>query len=194
MIVIDHPAMDIPQQEFFDNRSMEFITIPAKHVDAFHLQLEHSLLSIARWESKWHTSFVNKDPITGEELMDYIRCMTINPQKNPEVYEYLTQEDMYRIRDYMSDQMSAWKMREAKSKSKKKTVETAETFYFAMIELGIPFECEKWHFNRLLALIDYSASKNGNGGKSGKSRSQKEMMQYYHELNVANRKKYHSKG
>ena len=67
--------------ELFDNSTQEFITIPSRHIDPIHLQLEHSLMSIAKWESKWHESFFDKEEMTGEQLIDYIRCMTINPQK-----------------------------------------------------------------------------------------------------------------
>ena len=202
MLPIDHPARDIPELEYFDNSTQEFIHIPARHVDAVHLQLEHSLMSIAKWESKWHTSFLSKEQMTPEEFLDYLRCMTINGQKNPEVYKNLEQEDYQKIMEYMNDPMSAIDMTAKKTKKKKpgrKTADTAEAIYFAMIQLGIPLDCEKWHFNRLSALIDYCAENDGGGGGSkgamqNRPRSQKEMMEFYHALNQKNRKKYNSKG
>lgn len=198
MLPIDHPARDVPELEFFDNAKQEFIVIPAQHIDEIHLQLEHSLISIAKWESKWHTSYFSQEQMTPEQFLDYVRCMTINPQKNPDIYKNLLQEDFEKIMAYMTDPMSAIDLSsKKKKKGKKKGNDTAETIYFSMTQLGIPFDCEKWHINRLLALIDYCAE-NGSGvsGGSGanRPRSQKEMMDLYHSLNQKNRKKYNSKG
>ena len=201
MLSIDHPARDVPEQEYFNNLTQEFIKIPGKHIDAIHLQLEHSLMSIAKWESKWHEAFLGKDQLTPEEFLDYVRCMTINPQKNPDVYMSLSQEDFEKILTYMADPMSAIDLTAKKKKRKpgKRTMDTAEAIYFAMIQLGIPLDCEKWHFNRLSALIDYCAENDGGGGGSkgamqNRPKSQKEMMEFYHALNQKNRKKYNSKG
>ena len=201
MLPIDHPARDIPDQEYFNNATQEFIKIPGRHVDAIHLQLEHSLMSIARWESKWHTSFLGREQMTPEEFLDYVRCMTVNPQKNPETYQNLERGDFERIMAYMNDPMSAIDLTaKKKKKSRKKTADTAESIYFAMIQLGIPVEWgEKLHFNRLSALIDYCAENDGGGGGSkgsmqNRPKSQQEMMEFYHALNQKNRKKYNSKG
>lgn len=196
MLPIDHPARDIPAQEFFDNRTQTFISIPAQHIDAIHLKLEHSLMSIARWESKWHKSFMGCEQLEKDEFIDYVRCMTINTQSNPEVYNYLTEEDLKAIIEYMMDPMSAWVPKNKKRKPGKKKAETVESVYCAMFNLGIPQEWEKRHFNQLTALIDYCAS-NGQGGMAGtanRPKSQRELMSLYHDMNMANRKKYHSKG
>ncbi len=139
--------------------------------------------------------------MTPEKFLDYLRCMTINTQKNPNVYQDLEQEDYEKIIRYMDDPMSAIDLSAKKKKKKKpgkKTVETAEAIYFAMIQLGIPLECEKWHINRLSALIDYCAENENGGGSKGamqnRPKTQKEMMEFYHALNQKNRKKYNSKG
>lgn len=198
-LVIDHPARDIPQQELFDNRSQTFITIPEQHIPAFHLQLRHSLMSIAKWESRWHDSFLAKETMDADELIDYVRCMTINTQKNQDVYKYLGKDDYDQILEYMQDPMSAIDLnakRNKETKKGRKKRETAESVYYAMFNLGIPIECEKWHFNRLSALLDYCAD-NGTGGKAGtagRPKTQREMMELYHALNQKNRKKYNSKG
>ena len=199
MKTIDRPARDIPKLEFFDNRTQEFVTIEEQHLPAIHLQLEHSLRSIAKWESKWHEPFIGRDDLAGEMLLDYIRCMTINTVKDPKVYEALTQEDLLEIIEYMQDANSAWQIREDKKKDgrskKKKKPDTVETIYFAMIQYGIPPEYENWHFNRLVALLDYFDSKGGGiGGGSPKKKTEREIMEMYTALNEKNRKKYHSKG
>lgn len=199
ILTIDHPAREIPEQEFFDNRTQMFITVPAHRVPAIHLQLVHSLMSISKWESRWHTSFMSKENMTGEEFLDYIRCMTINPQKNQDVYKYLTQEDFEIIGNYIQDPMSAFvvKKKGKKPPKNRRQQDTVEAVYYAMINLGIPMDlCQKWHFNRLSALIDYCADNgmSGMAGTAGRPKSQREMMEMYHALNQKNRKKYNSKG
>lgn len=196
MLLIDHPARDIPKIEFFDNRTQEFITIEARHVGPIHLQLEHSLMSIAKWEAKWHEPFIGREDMTGDELKDYVRCMTINPQKNPEVYDDLSREDIAKIVEYMEDPHSAWVINSKKKGKKQKRPDTIEAIYYAMIQYGIPMECEKWHFNRLIALLDYCDSKGGSTSGAGGpvKRSQKEIMEMYRAMNEKNRKKYNSRG
>lgn len=197
MLLIDRPARDLPKIEFFNNATQEFITIEARHIGPIHLQLEHSLMSIAKWEAKWHTPFIGKDEFSGDEMKDYIRCMTINPQKNPDIYDDLTQEDVDQIVRYMQDENSAWVIRQKKKEKKQKKAEPVESVYYAMIQYGIPMECEKWHFNRLVALLDYCDSKGGGyggGGGNMEKKNRKEILDMYRALNEKNRKKYNSKG
>lgn len=198
VLTINHPARDVPKVEYFDNIKQEFITIEARHIDAVYLKLEHSLRSIADWESRWHTAFVGRENMTPEELLDYIRCMTTNQIRNPDVYEGLTQEDINRIVAYMQDPCSAWEMKTGSKDKKKKTkkADTAEMYYWAMIQYGVPLECQNWHFNRLLALLDYCGYKGGSTSGAGgpKKKSEREIMEMYRALNEKNRKKYNSKG
>lgn len=154
-------------------------------------------MSISKWESKWHVSFFAEDNMNGEKLLDYIRCMTINHQKNPDVYQDLTQEAVLEIIEYMNDPQSAWVINQKKKgKGGKKKPDTVEAIYYGMIQYGIPMECEKWHFSRLMALIDYCDSKGGSTSGAGGpvKKSQKEIMEMYRAINEKNRKKYNSKG
>ena len=198
MKVIDRPERIVPGSEFFDNRTQTFITVEEKHIPAIHLQLEHSLMSIAKWESKWHEPFIGREGLTAEELLDYIRCMTINPQKNPDIYTDLDQNDLLEIVNYMHDGSSAWEITGTKKKGGKKSrkPDTVEAIYYAMIQYGVPMECEKWHFNRLMALLDYCDYKGGSTSGAGgpAKKSQKEMMEMYRAMNEKARKKYNSKG
>lgn len=196
MLSIDRPARTIPKREYFDNRTQEFITVEETRLEAVHLQLEHSLRSIAKWESRWHVAFSGRENMSGEELLDYIRCMTVNQVKNPKVYEQLTQEDLLKIVTYMQDPNSAWEISsKKKAKKARKRQDTVETVYYAMIQFGIPMECENWHFNRLMALLDYFDAKGGgNGGGNAQKRNKREMLDAVMALNMANRKKYNSKG
>ena len=198
MKIIDIPARDIPSVEYFDNRIQEFVKTEARHIDPIHLQLEHSLMSIRKWEAKWHEPFIDANAkLSGEKLLDYIRCMTVNPVKNPQVYNDLTKEALEDIIEYMQDPQSAWVINQKKKGGKKsRKPDTAETIYYAMIQFGIPQECEKWHFNQLMALIDYCDSKGGSTSGAGgpAKKSQKELMDMYRAINEKNRKKYNSKG
>lgn len=195
MLSIDHAARHIPKREYFDNQTQEFITIPEVHLAEMHLKLEHSLRSMATWESRWHKPFVGRDELNGEELLDYIRCMTTNQQKDPAIYEQLTQNDLDRIIEYMQDPYSAWEIRPQKSRKSKKP-QTVESIYYAMIQYGVPPEYENWHINRLLSLLDYCDSKGGSVSGAGgpRKKSEREIMEMYRALNEKNRKKYHSKG
>ena len=136
-------------RELFDERTETFI-----ETKDTTLHLEHSLMSLAKWESKWHKPFLDeKTEKTNEEMKDYIRCMTITQNVDPMVYESLTQKNIKEIRDYIDDPMTAtWFNDKKTTQGRKKTV-TAELIYYWMITLEIPFECEKWHLNRLLTLI-----------------------------------------
>lgn len=135
--------------EFYDESKNEFIVLKD-----CELQLEHSLISLSKWESKWHKPFLKKEPKTAEEIKDYIRCMTIVQNVNPLVYESLTNKDVEIVQEYLADPMSATVITQEKLKSKQRVV-TAELIYYWMVTYKIPFEpCEKWHLNRLLTLID----------------------------------------
>lgn len=153
-------------------------------------------MSIAEWECKWHVPFLGKENLTGEELLDYVRCMTINTQKDPNVYNDLTQEAMIKIVEYMQDPQSAWEINKKKKGRKNRKPDTVEMIYYGMIQYGIPLECEKWHFNRLMALLDYCDSKGGSVSGAGgpAKKSQKEILEMYRAINEKNRKKYNSKG
>lgn len=116
------------------------------------LHLEHSLISLSKWESKWHKSFLD-DNKTEEEMLDYIRCMTIMQNVDPSVYMHLSTENMKEIKAYLDDPMTATTFNDNKRPRSKQKKTTAELIYYWMITLQIPVEFEKWHLNRLLTLI-----------------------------------------
>ena len=135
-------------REFFDERTEEFVSTK----DTV-LCLEHSLISVSKWESKWHKPFLSTQNKTEEEMLDYIRCMTITQNVDNNVYYGLSQDNLMEIKNYMEDPMTAtWFNDKNNPKSKQKSV-TTELIYYWMISLGIPIELEKWHLNRLLTLI-----------------------------------------
>ena len=177
-------TIELPQLEVFDNQTMEFITYPPAK-----LLLEHSLRSISKWEGKWHTPFPLGETMTNEEFLDYVRCMTTNPQKDMTVYFRIGQKEAKEIIDYMQDSHTA-KTFYDKPKPRIRIKQTAEDYYRAMAYYGIPFECENWHFGRLTALLKTCES---NGG-SGEKMTYREQQAYYRQINDMRRKKLGTKG
>lgn len=178
--------------ELFIADKNEFLTVKPQT-----LMLEHSLISISRWESKWKKPFHNpnkEEQKTPEEFIDYIRCMTINKNVDPNVYICLTSEDLDKIGKYIEDPMTAtWFSNmdgENGNPRANREIITSEVVYYWMIKAGIPLECEKWHFNRLVTLIQVFGAKDGNQKKMGRN----EILQRNAKLNAARRKKYNTKG
>lgn len=187
MLVIDIPASIYEKPGTWDGHKKQLVrTAPA------HLEMEHSLLSIWKWESKWKIPFSETRQMTTEQFLDYCRCMTINKQKDPDVYKYLRQKDAQKIAEYMTDNMSARVIRGNQFRKKRgpKIRMTSEYYYWLMTQYNIPFDCEKWHFNRLLALIDCCSSNNGDSAPM----SYREKQQYYALLNAQRRKLSHTTG
>lgn len=174
----------IPSSELFNEELNEFIYIKEKTIE-----LEHSLISISKWESKYHKPFMGNYEKTMEEQLYYIQCMTIKPVDS-KVYLGLTNDVMRQINDYIKDPMSATTIPSSKNKSAPREKITSELIYYWMISLNIPFECEKWNLNRLIKLIEVCNFKN----KPQKNMSAKDLAAQNRALNAARRKKFHSKG
>lgn len=149
--------------EYFDEARGEFV-----YTNSTTLTLEHSLISLSKWESKWHKPFLGSTEKTAEELLDYIRCMTITQNVDPNVYLSLSQENFNDIKNYMEDTMTATWFTERDNPRHRQKVITAELIYYWMVALQIPFECEKWHLNRLLTLIRVCNIENSPKKKMGR--------------------------
>lgn len=148
----------VPETRFFNEQTSEFFTVPEKTI-----QLEHSLVSISKWESKWKKPFLDSQEKTKEETLDYVRCMTLTQNVDTEVYYRLSKENMEEISAYINDPMSATWFTEDKQSGRgphKKEIITSELIYYWMVALTIPFECQKWHLNRLLTLVRICNIKN----------------------------------
>lgn len=157
----------IPEIEYYDNAKEEFFLIK-EHT----LILEHSLISISKWESKYKKAFLGKQEKTNEEIFEYIKMMNINPDCDEKLYLGLNQKLINEISDYISDEMSATVFAEDKFKtynSINNDVFTSELIYYYMFSFNIPKECEKWHINRLLKLIRVFSVKNNTNKKMNKS-------------------------
>lgn len=145
----------IPGTELWDEERGEFVTIATKTI-----VLEHSLVSLSKWESKWCKPFLSKTQKTNEETVDYIKCMTITQNVDPNLYLGLTNENIEQINAYIDAPMTATWFTEDKNTPKGREQVTAELIYYWMIALNIPFECQKWHLNRLLTLVRVCNIKN----------------------------------
>jgi hypothetical protein len=179
MLQITIPAMN----DLWDERNQQFLSIKETTI-----QLEHSLLSISKWESKWNKSFINTKDKTEEELIDYIKCMTITKNVDPNIYVCLTAENIQEIVNYINAPMTATIIRDTE-KSSRETV-TSELIYYWMISLNIPVKFEKWHLNRLITLIRVCSIKN----QPAKKMSRGEIMQRNAALNAARKKRWNTKG
>ena len=140
-------TITIPAGELWDENTDTFVQTKAQT-----LELEHSLISVSKWESKWGIAFLAEGKKTDEQLTDYIRDMTITRGVDPTVYLTLPAETISVITDYIAAPMTATKINERQTKHSDELV-TAELIYYWMISLNIPFECRKWHLNRLLTLV-----------------------------------------
>ena len=172
--------------ELYDEGKGEFI--PAKPPQT--LKLEHSLVSLSKWESKWCKPYLTKVPKTTEEVIDYIRCMTLTQNVDPNAYYYLTKEQCDKIADYIEAPMTATHVTIPDDGKRSREQVTSELIYYWMLSLNIPWECQKWHLNRLLTLIKVCNAKN----TPPKKRSKQELRASYAALNAARRKKLNTKG
>ena len=154
------------------------------------LQLEHSLISISKWEARWHKPLLSKTEKTIEETIDYIKCMTLTQNVKEEVYDHLSQENIDEINEYIDNPMTATTFSGDNSKGRSRDIVTSEVIYYQMLSYGIPFECQKWHLNRLLTLIRVCNVKN----QPPKKMSRKQIIERNRALNAARRKRLNSKG
>lgn len=175
----------IPAVEQWDEIKQEFVSTKEQT-----LSLEHSLVSLSKWESKWCKAFLTKQEKTLEETLDYIKFMTITKNIDPEVYNYLTNRNIIEINEYIEAPMTATYFSDEKISKTNRELITAEIIYYWMIALNIPFECQKWHLNRLLALIKVCNIKN----QPPKKRGKKEIMSRNNTLNAARRKQLNTRG
>lgn len=178
----------IPSTEVYDPEKNEF-----KSIKGQTLVLEHSLVSLQKWEAIHHKPFLSKEDKTLQETKSYIQCMTVTTNVNPEIYDYLTENNMRDVNAYISNPMTATTITDRRpegSSMKPKEVMTAEVIYYYMIALEIPFECKKWHLNQLLTLINVCSIKN----EPPKKMSKAALMKRNSSLNAARRAAMHTKG
>lgn len=178
--------IEIPvESERWDEELGEFIIPPGAIID-----LEHSLVSVSKWESKWCKPFFSKAEKTSEEILDYISMMAITPDVQPEVWNGLTQQNVNDIRAYIDAPMTATTFGKETRPANNREVITSELIYYWMIALNIPPEYQHWHINRLLTLIRVCNIKNAPPKKQSKG----DIMRRNAALNAERRARLNSKG
>lgn len=175
----------IPKTELWDEKNEVFIINNKEQI----LTLEHSLLSISKWESKWKKPFLSRDEKTDEETIDYIRCMTTTSNVDSTIYNFIDSKIIEQVNNYIDDPMTATWFND-KEKSNSRQIITSELIYYWMIALNIPWETQKWHLNRLLTLIKVCNIKNA----PPKKMSMNEVMNRNAAINKARKAKYNTKG
>lgn len=175
----------IPETELFNEKTYEFIKLPSVTIT-----MEHSLLAISKWESKWEKPFLDREEKTPDELYDYFRCMTVKPTVDAETYKRMTAAQIKQITDYINAPMTATTFSTNKQTKASREIVTSELIYYWMTANQIPFETEKWHINRLLTLIRICGIKNGKQDKMSK----KDIYSQNRALNAARRAKHGSRG
>lgn len=178
----------IPAGELFNESTSEFIA-----VKEHNLQLEHSLVSLSKWEQKWHKPFLDyltNGKLTFDQTIDYIKFMTLTKNVDPNCYLFLTEENIEAIKEYISNPMTATTFSNEPVGGRGGEKITNEILYYDMVALNIPFECEKWHLNRLMTLIKVCNIKSQPPKKMGKG----DIMRSNAALNAARRKQHNTKG
>ena len=179
-------TITIPAEEKWDEVKEELVLSKGCTIT-----LEHSLISISKWESKWNKIFLSKNNKTLEETLSYIECMTITQNVDPDVYKHLSMSNIDDINAYINAPMTASTVAEKNNPERISREQiTSELIYYWMINFNIPFECEKWHLNRLLMLVKICNVKNS----SPKKMSKKDMYSRHAAINAANRRRFNSKG
>lgn len=177
----------VPANEYFDERTQEFSEVKEQV-----LIMEHSLISISKWEAKWKKPYFSEETKTNEEVLDYLRCMTISPQNvENSVYESLSKENIEKITAYIDDPMTATTISDTHPRSGRKQIVTSELIYYWMIAQNIPTEYEKWHINRLMTLIRICSIKND---PNPKKMSRGAIAKQNRAINSARRAKYGTRG
>jgi hypothetical protein len=174
----------VPTIELFDEIKQEFM-----HTKEYELRLEHSLVSLSKWESKWCKPFLTKSDKTTEETIDYIRCMTITQNVDPMAYMCIQKKEMDEVANYIDAPMTATTIVKEKGKITKEII-TSEIIYYWMVSFNIPFECQTWHLNRLLTLINVCNIKN----QPPKKMNRKEFMAKQKALNETRKAQYKTPG
>lgn len=174
----------MPFVELFDEQTNSFAAVKEQV-----LQLEHSLVSVSKWESIWKKPFLSKDKKTYDESVDYIRCMTLTQNVDPRIYISVPNSIIAQITNYIEDPMTATTFSKQNTPPNREVI-TSEIIYYWMITLNIPLECQKWHLNRLLTLINVCNLKN----QKPKKMTPRQLYMKQHALNEARKSQLHTQG
>ena len=179
-------TITIPDRELYDEAIEEFVNVKGRE-----LRLEHSLVSLSKWESKVHKPFLTKEDKSKAETIEYIKCMTMTQNVEDKVYKAIPNTVINEVSAYIENPMTATSFNEQEEKRKvNREVITAEIIYYWMIALQVPMECQKWHLNRLLTLINVCNIKN----QPKRKMSRGEIVARNRALNAERRQRFASEG
>ena len=172
----------IPKQDLWDDTRGEFIPIGEDTT----LTLEHSLVSLSKWESRWHKPFLSPEEKTKEEMYDYFRCMILNEKFDDNIVYAFTAADIKKVESYMEESQTATTFPEEKStEPQSNELMTSELIYYYLGQMQCPFiPTETWHLSRVLTLIRVASFKNRPEKKLGK----KEALQQCEDINERNKR------
>lgn len=175
----------VPSTELFNDETQTF-----HNEEAFELELEHSLVSLSKWESIYLKPFLSTEDKTPQEVFGYVEAMIVSPKFPPGVFQRLSQENLNAINAYIESKQSATTFGRMPERKGRGEVITAELVYYWMVAFNIPFECERWHLNRLFALIRICNLKNS----KPKKMSRHELAARNRELNAERRERLNTAG
>lgn len=177
----------VPATELWDEEKLEFVSGSKE----YKLQLEHSLVSLSKWESKYHKPFLTRNERTLDEIIDYVKCMTITQNVPDDVYKRITKPMLVQISEYIDNDMTATTFAPEIGGGKRNNEQiTAELIYYWMFSLNIPMDCQKWHLNKLITLIRVSSIKNS----PPKKMSTREILSRNAALNEARKRQLNTTG
>ena len=172
--------LEVPIKEYYDETNEKFVS------KTFPIALEHSLLSLSKWEEKYERPFLSEnDEMSTDEVLDYIRMMVVNPAVDVSILNSLSNDNLIQIQEYINKKATATTVRNDDPNRRDRTVITAELIYYWMFSLQIPKDCETWHINKLLMLIQvFNAKAKESDPKSKKTMSQSQLMARNAKLNA----------
>lgn len=172
-------------EEYFDEQTETFVEQGGIAID-----LEHSLVSLSKWEQIFEKPFLAEGEKTTEEVLAYVQCMCLTPNIPPEVFQNLSDKNYSEINTYIDAKMTATWFNEAQPSTRSSEKITSELIYYWLVAFQIPFECQYWHLNRLFTLIKVFNIKNS----KPKKMSRAELAERNRTLNAQRRAELDSQG
>lgn len=171
--------------ENFNNNTQTF-----HQLDDIVIELEHSLVSVAKWESIYQKAFLSDNKKTSDEIFEYFKNMIVRCNADLDVLDKCSQENFNKIQEYIDSNQSATTFGSMPERRGPGEIITSELIYYWMIAFNVPFECQFWHLNRLFSLIRICNIKNS----KPKKMSRTEIAQRNSELNAKRKAELGTKG
>lgn len=179
-------SLIVSGEEIYDEELNEFRSTPG-----YNLELEHSLVSLSKWESKYNKPFLSEEQKTPIEMYDYIKFMAIHPGVPEHVFLSLNDSDLARIVEYMNEKQTATWFNEPPNQSPMRTAITSELIYYWISALGLDASVvENWHLNRLFTVLKVASIE----GQPKKKKSRTEVLAEIRRKNAERRAKYEKEG